>query len=116
MNQILADDVVPVVLAALVPYVVQPAVVRHTRAVVDRFQLRYDAATVCRNVSDDVENWQHGLVRVGLARKRRWIGGTRNCKEGNTHKSCEHRHRRLRGEERKERGGDWLNGVCACSV
>ena len=35
MDQILADGVVPVVLAALVPHVVDSLVVRHAGAVVD---------------------------------------------------------------------------------
>ena len=38
MNQILGDNVIPVVLAALVPYVIDAFIISDTAAVVDGFQ------------------------------------------------------------------------------
>ena len=65
---------IPVVLAALMPDVVQALVEGHARAVVDRLQL--DAAVGgLGDVADDVEDREHRLLGVGLTRQRHRVAG-----------------------------------------
>jgi len=66
VDQVLADGVVPVVLAALVPHVVKSVVVRHAGCIVDGFQFDAAARGVLRNITDDVECRKHWEVIVVL--------------------------------------------------
>eukprot|EP00037_Helgoeca_nana_P013790 m.127404 g.127404 ORF g.127404 m.127404 type:complete len:680 (-) comp22229_c0_seq1:115-2154(-) len=69
VNEVPRDDVVPVVLAALVPDVVDAVLVRDATHVVDCFQFDRAISALC-DVADDVVDREHGLFSVGLARQR----------------------------------------------
>ena len=56
MDQVLADHVVPVVLAALVPHVVDALVERHARAIVDWLECDGPVRRL-RDVADNVKGW-----------------------------------------------------------
>ena len=67
VDQVLADGVVPVVLAALVPHVVKSVVVRHAARIVDGFQVDAAALGILRNITNDVESRKHREIIVVLA-------------------------------------------------
>ena len=69
VDEVLANHVVPMVLAALVPDVVQPLIVGHSAGIVDRLKL--DRTVNClRYISYNVESRQHWELLVVLTSER----------------------------------------------
>lgn len=83
MDKVLGDDMIPVILAALVPRMVYPLIVSQARAVVDSLEL--DAPVgVLSDVSNDVESGEHGLLGVGLTGQWLRIQPSQGCDKQKT--------------------------------
>ena len=99
------------VLAALVPHVVDALVERHTRAVVDRLELDGSVRGL-GYVADDMEGRQHRELVVGLARERAGVQVRRARRRGG---ECTAEQGGKRGGSRGEHGFTFEGfDTCCC--